>query len=78
MIFPNPVKYEATVLFDKPIEEDHTVEVFNSIGQKMDHVIIRRGANQVALDFDRYRGGVYIVRVLAQNRLVGWSTMIKQ
>ena len=78
LIFPNPVKYEATVLFDKPIEEDHTVEVFNSIGQKMDHVIVRRGANQVALDFDRYRGGVYIVRVLAQNRLVGWSTMIKQ
>ena len=78
LIFPNPVKYEATVLFDKPIEEDHTVEVFNSIGQKMDHVIVRRGANQVALDFDHYRGGVYIVRVLAQNRLVGWSTMIEQ
>ncbi len=77
-IFPNPAKYEATIAFNAPISESYWLEVFNGIGQKVDQIRMAKGASRARVSLQKYTAGMYIVRITANESVIGWSRLIKQ
>ena len=77
-VFPNPAKYEATIAFNAPISESYLLEVFNGIGQKVDQVRMAKGTSRTSVSLQKYTAGMYIVRITANESVIGWSRLIKQ
>ena len=49
LIFPNPVKNSATIIFKEPVPANEPFLLFNSIGQLVDRIIISGRSAQVNL-----------------------------
>ena len=77
-VFPNPAKYEATIAFNAPISESYLLEVFNGIGQKVDQVRMAKGTSRTSVSLQKYTAGMYIVRITANESVIGWTRLIKQ
>lgn len=77
-VFPNPAKHEATIAFNAPISESYLLEVFNGIGQKVDQVRMAKGTSRASVNLLKYTAGMYIIRITANESVIGWSRLIKQ
>jgi hypothetical protein len=76
-LYPNPVKDILNVKFDKQVDEDVTIEVYNLVGTKMFGNTFtpnaKRGSNDMKIDFSRFPSHVYYVKIITKS-----GTIIKK
>jgi hypothetical protein len=73
-LYPNPVKDILNVKFDKQVNEDVTIEVYNLVGTKMFgntfNSNTKRGKNDMKIDFSRFPSHVYYVKIITKQGTV--------
>jgi len=74
--YPNPTNGLITLHFSS-LQEDVTVQVFNSIGQKLIHQFYS-SINSVTLDLTTYREGIYQIVIIDKKNRVSSTTLIKK
>ena len=68
-LYPNPVKDEAILAFSILHRDEYTIEIINDMGQSqyLEKVDLNKGRHQIALNFNDFASGVYIVRIKSSN-----------
>ena len=76
-LYPNPVKDILNVKFDKQVDGDVTIEVYNLVGTKMFgntfNSNTKHGKNDMKIDFSRFPSHVYYVKIITKQ-----GTLIKK
>jgi hypothetical protein len=74
-VFPNPVSADASMTFELPSEGRVSLEVFDPLGRRVDHLIEDRlgpGLHSVTIDVRQLSGGTYFLRLsFDRQQLVG-------
>jgi hypothetical protein len=72
LITPNPAKNRISVQFYPNPTDLKGLEIYNTLGQKLDAITVASGGGAVAYNFDisRYAFGTYYVRVVFANRVI--------
>jgi len=70
-LYPNPVKDILNIKFDKKVDSDVTIEVYNLVGTKMfANTFNSRGKHSadegMKIDFSRFPSHVYYVKVITK------------
>ena len=66
--FPNPFNPSTTILFDVPIDNDVTIEVFDLLGRRVAAVVnefVFAGEHSVMFDASRLSSGIYFYSMRA-------------
>ena len=66
--FPNPFNPSTNISFDLPKDEKVRIEIFNSVGQKVDLLLnnyMDKGSYKIVWDAKKFASGVYYYRIIA-------------
>lgn len=75
-IYPNPANQHATVLFNEETKEDLKIELFNSTGKLVHSTVISAGESSVDIPLDAYPDGLYLMRLVTEDRLLGIRKLV--
>ena len=70
-LYPNPSSGKAYLLFSKPLQEDCSLKIFNNIGALIESKVLRNGVQFDILDTENYQNGMYIIRIMKDNKTIG-------
>jgi hypothetical protein len=76
LVFPNPASDMTNIAFGEPLAERSTLQVFNHMGALVEICQIEKGITIHQLNVQDYRKGVYYLRIIQGNRLVGVSKLM--
>ena len=78
-MFPNPASTTARIKFRNSLEEEAVLEMYNNLGSLVYSGNLSEGTEDFDLPVDQYPDGVYIVRILNKDKLIGVQKLtIKQ
>jgi hypothetical protein len=75
VVFPNPSALVANVKFNSPITEDITLELYNNLGSLIFEKKVPKGTRETSIPVEDYPDGVYIIRIINQDELIGISKL---
>lgn len=75
IVFPNPAAQQAYILFDEETREDITVELYNNVGRLLQVNHVSRGTSRAEIPVDSYPNGIYLVRLVNNEQLIGFSKL---
>ncbi|KPK81868.1 MAG: hypothetical protein AMS27_15080, partial [Bacteroides sp. SM23_62_1] len=76
LIFPNPASDVTNILFSDPLAERTTLQVFNHMGALIGIYQIESGISLHQMNVQDYRKGVYYLRIVQGNKLIGVSKLM--
>jgi len=76
LVFPNPASELANIAFSEPLAERSTLQVFNHMGALVEICQIESGISIHQLNVQDYKKGVYYLRIVQGNKLVGVSKLM--
>jgi hypothetical protein len=75
IVFPNPANDQAFIRFDKPLNKEVRIEMFNNLGSLVYTGIIKRTDTDAEIRTEKYPDGLYIIRATSGNELLGVSKL---
>jgi VCBS repeat-containing protein len=75
VVYPNPSSLITTVKFNDAIKEDLTLEIYNSLGGLILVKKLPEGTRETGLYVEDYPDGIYIIRIMNQDNLIGISKL---
>lgn len=72
--FPNPVKEDGMLEFERPVEKETRVWILDMAGRTLRQFILPTGGQQLQISLQSIPAGLYIVR--AQNESDAWSIKV--
>jgi hypothetical protein len=76
VLYPNPAQRSAYIRFFDVPEEDLVLEIYNNLGRLVHKQFISDGRDITEISLDKYPDGVYMVRILSRNKLMGVRKLI--
>jgi hypothetical protein len=76
LVYPNPASDLVNIAFGEPLAERSTLQVFNYMGALVEICQIESGISIHQLNVQDYRKGVYYLRIIQGNKLIGVSKMM--
>ena len=71
IVFPNPAGDQAFIRFDKPVNEEVRIEMFNNLGSLVYSGMLPVTDTDGEIMTDKYPDGLYIIRIITGNKLLG-------
>ena len=71
IVFPNPARDQVFIRFEKPVQGDVRIEIFNNLGSLVHAEIITQTDNDIEVLTDKYPNGLYILRITSGKQLLG-------
>jgi hypothetical protein len=75
IIYPNPAERKACIEFSQKTTEDITLELYNNLGSLVCIKYIPSGINKTEMPVDIYPDGLYLLRLVSRNQLIGISKL---
>ncbi|BDS10712.1 T9SS type A sorting domain-containing protein [Aureispira anguillae] len=63
VLYPNPTDDKLTIESDQMLENETTIEIYNSIGQQVQILTIKKDVQSINIDASSLMDGVYIMRL---------------
>jgi VCBS repeat-containing protein len=76
VLYPNPAQRTAYIRFFDMPEKDLVLEIYNNLGRLIQKQTISDGRDITEISLEKYPDGVYIVRILSRNKLMGIRKLI--
>jgi hypothetical protein len=77
-LFPNPVVNEANFHFEEALNTKAIIEIYNSLGSKVDEIIVEANTIDTQLNVSQYANGIYIYSIIGNNGVVQSGKFVKQ
>jgi hypothetical protein len=74
-VYPNPSSILAYIRFNAPADDDLTLEIYNNLGSLVFMTNIPKGTRETSIPLEDLHSGIYIVRIINQDELVGISKL---
>lgn len=71
MVYPNPARNEAFVVFDGALKEDLEIQLYSHTGSLVRNALVPAGYRTYRLDVNGLSEGVYLIRAVQRDRVVG-------
>ena len=75
LVYPNPAERTAYIEFFQATTEDITLELFNNLGGLALIKQIPSGTQKTEIAVDSYPDGLYILRLISHDQLIGISKL---
>jgi len=70
-VYPNPASITARLKFRNSLKEEAVLELYNNLGSLVYTGNLSKGTDEFDLPVAQYPDGVYIVRILSKDMLIG-------
>jgi hypothetical protein len=75
-VYPNPSSMLVNVKFNTPVNKDLTLEIYNNLGSLIFMNNVPEGIRETSLPVENLPDGIYMIRIINQDELVGLCKLI--
>jgi hypothetical protein len=77
-LFPNPAISEANFHFKQALNTRLTIEIYNSMGSKVDELTVEANTIDAQLNVSQYAKGIYLYSIISNKGVVQSGKFVKQ
>ncbi|MBA3648622.1 MAG: glycoside hydrolase family 9 protein [Chitinophagales bacterium] len=68
--YPNPVYNDLHVIFERALNQNETLSLFNSVSKQVSSYIINKGLNETHIDVSSFPSGIYLLMATCYNIVI--------
>jgi hypothetical protein len=76
ILYPNPAEDMFNILFEQPLAERTTLELFNYLGIQVRELQLEPGIDRFTVETGDLVKGIYFVRLKRDGRVMGYSRLV--